>query len=405
MSEIGNDRKRFRFDNATQIGYIEEVLINILARLPVKTVVACKIVAKHWLKLISEPQFPVLQLTWSRRKLKYIICPYPEDTDIITHLSLDGGNGKISQTLPLSGFENICSPEMFCFMNGLICSVDEDDDLNEVNVRIFNPITQDTLLLPRGSPSLIVPSVGIAFDPKSNEFKAFRFFSEPSEDEDVKYKCEVYTSRSTAWRRISEDVERPDHNPFHPFPPYYASVAGSLYWFVWSEDDPGTPLRILSVDMNDNFTEIELPTLLHQWSFLIEFEGCLSVVLMDYPDSYTASQHEDPRPYLEVYKFKNHKWSLRAKAEMELMDIHSFNSVAARDNEIFLIIRLADDSFCYLIFDMAENSFRTLALSDSFEGYSPVAFPFAESLLKYFWNFVDYVTDLQMEMRWKPFLN
>ncbi|KAL0362066.1 UNVERIFIED_CONTAM: F-box protein [Sesamum calycinum] len=332
MSEIGNDRKRFRFDNATQIGYIEEVLINILARLPVKTVVACKTVAKHWLKLISEPQFPVLQLTWSRRKLKYIICPYPEDTDIITHLSLMEENGTISQTLPLSGFENICSPEMFCFMNGLICSMDEDDDLNEVNVRIFNPITQDTLLLPRGSPSLIVPSVGIAFDPKSNEFKAFRFFSE------LKMKM--------------------------------------------LKDDPGTPLRILSVDMNDNFTEIELPTLLHQWSFLIEFEGCLSVVLMDYPDSYTASQHEDPRPYLEVYKFKNHKWSLRAKAEMELMDIHSFNSVAARDNEIFLIIRLADDSFCYLIFDMAENSFRTLALSDSFEGYSPVAFPFAESLLK-----------------------
>ncbi|KAL0445047.1 UNVERIFIED_CONTAM: hypothetical protein Slati_2227400 [Sesamum latifolium] len=67
---------------------------------------------------------------------------------------------------------------------------------------------------------------------------------------------------------------------------------------------------------------------------------------------------------------------------MELMDIHSFNSVAARDNEIFLIIRLADDSFCYLVFDLAENSFHTLALSDSFEGYSPVAFPFAESLLK-----------------------
>lgn len=382
MSETGSDSARLRCDYVPPIGYIEEIVINILSRLPVKTVVACKCVAKHWLKLISEPRFPLLQLNWSRKKLKYIICPYPEDNDIVTHLSLMEENGKISQDIPLSGFENTCSPEIICFLNGLICSVDEDgDDLNEVNIRIFNPITRDTVILPRGSPSVVVPSVGIAFDPKSNDFKTFRFFSDSSVG-DVKYKCEVYTSSSTAWRKISEDIQRPICSPFHLFCPYYASVAGVMYWFVWSQEEPGTPVRILSVDMNDNFTEINLPAILHQWSFLIELEGCLSVVHVNNSELYAPGEHEDPQPYVEVYKLENCGWHLRSKAMIDLIDVHSFNSVAARDNEIFFIIRLEDESFCYLIFDFVERTFKSLDLEDSFEGYSPVAFPFAESLLK-----------------------
>ncbi|KAI3457715.1 hypothetical protein Pfo_014378 [Paulownia fortunei] len=331
MSEIGSDCARVRCDYVPQIGYIEEILINILARLPVKTVVACKCVAKNWLRLISEPHFPVLQLSWSRKKPKYIICPYPDDSDIVTHLSLMEENGKISQNIPLSGFANICSPEMICFLNGLICSVDEDeDDLNEVNIRIFNPITRDTVLLPRGSPSVVIPSVGIAFDPKSNDFKAFRFFSDSSEEKHVKYKCEVYTSSSTAWRKISEYVERPDHNPFHLFCPYYASIAGIMYWFVWSQEEPGIPVRILSVDMNDKFSETDLPTILHQWRFLIELEGCLSVVHVDYPDFYAPGQQEDPKPYVEIYNLKSRECYLRTIAEIDVKYIHSFNSVAAR---------------------------------------------------------------------------
>ncbi|KAH6788632.1 hypothetical protein C2S51_003638 [Perilla frutescens var. frutescens] len=358
MSEIGNERALLRSDYVPPIGYIEEVIINILSRLP---------------------------LSWSAKKPKYVICPYPEDYDTINHLCLMEENGIISEDVPLFGFEEVCSPEIMCFLNGLICSVNEDcEGLNDVDINIFNPITHDSIVLPRGSPSVQIPSVGIAFDPKSNEFKAFRFFSDSSKGEVVKYKCEVYTSRSTAWRIISEDVQRPYRSNIHPFCPYYASISGAVYWFVWSREKRGTPVRILSVDMNDNFTEIDLPTRLHEWSFLIELEGCLSVVHLTNPELYPLSQNEDPQPHLEVYKFENSQWHLRSKSIIDLINVHSFNSVAARDTEIFFIIKHEDESVCFLIFDFVEGSFTTLDLEEQFEDYCPVAFPFVESLLKYY---------------------
>lgn len=380
MSETGNDRTHLRPHKMPQIGHIEEVVINILSRLPVKKVVACKSVAKHWLKLISEPRFPLLQLNWSKKKPKYMICPYPEDYDVINHLSLMEENGIISEDVPLIGFEEVCSPEIMCFLNGLACSVNEDcEGLNDVDINIFNPITHDSILLPRGTPSRHMPSVGIGFDPKTNAFKAFRFFSTTPKGEVFKFKCEVYTTDSAGWRIISEDVKEPHRSSIHPFCPYYASIAGAVYWFVESQ---GTPLHILSVDMNDSFTEINLPTRLHEWSFLIELEGCLSVVHLTNPGLCAVSQNGDPIPYLEVYKFENSRWYLRSRAVIDLVNVHSFNSVASRNNEIFFVIKHEDESICFLVHDFVEGSFTTLDLEEQFEDYCPVAFPFVESLVK-----------------------
>ncbi|KAG8387180.1 hypothetical protein BUALT_Bualt03G0226500 [Buddleja alternifolia] len=350
MSDNGIDHARLRCDCVCRIGYFEEIVINILARLPVKDVVTCKCVAKHWLRIISEPHFPALQLSWSEKKPKYIICPYPEYTDIVTHLSLMEENGIISRTIPLPAFDHICSPKMVCFLNGLICSVDEYEDEDEdylidVNIRVFNPNTQDIVLLPRGSPSNVTPSVGLAFDPKTYDFKAFRFFSDSSEEDDVKYKCEVYTSSSAEWRIISEGVEHPEDNIFNSFSPNYVKC---------------------------------------RWKNVLVY-------------FFKPGQHEDPNPYVEVYKLKDDGWCLRAKAELDLMDIHSFNSVAARDNEIFFIIRLEDESFCYLIFDLSDGTWVTLNLVETFEEYSPVAFPFVESLLKYCGSLSTVEFGMQME--------
>lgn len=110
MSDAGG--ARVRYDNAAQIGHLEDILINIISRLPLKDAVACKIVAKHWLSMISEPKFSKLQLSHSQKNPNYIICPYPKGSDIVTHLSLMEGDGKIYRTLPLPDFETISSPDM-----------------------------------------------------------------------------------------------------------------------------------------------------------------------------------------------------------------------------------------------------------------------------------------------------
>ncbi|KZV29519.1 F-box protein-like [Dorcoceras hygrometricum] len=379
MTDTGGVRARY--DNATQIGYLDEILINIISRLPLKVAVACKTVAKNWLSMISEPKFAKLHLSHAQKSPNYIICPFPKGSDIITHLSLMEGDGKIYGTLPLPGFETISSPDMVCHLNGLICSVNEID-FDEVEIRIFNPITQELLLIPEGSPSLIPPSVGVIFDPNSTNYKVFRFFLDSIEAGTCK--CEVYASDSTEWRLVSEDVERPDPNPICPMCPYYVSVAGKMYWFEWSEPDPSYPIRILSVDLNDEFSTIALPKAVNEWSFLIEVEGCLALVWIDYPDLYAADVVDDPKPFLEVWKLEALGWKLRASGvlEVDLLSIRAFNSVACRDNEIFFIIKIDEESPCFCIFDMGDGTLRTLDMGGTFDGCVPVAFPFAESLLK-----------------------
>lgn len=69
-----------------------------------------------------------------------------------------------------------------------------------------------------------------------------------------------------------------------------------MYWFEWSEPDPSYPIRILSVDLNDNFSASILPKSVNEWSFLIELEGCLALVWIDYPDLYAADVEDDPKP-------------------------------------------------------------------------------------------------------------
>ncbi|KAL8511086.1 hypothetical protein ACS0TY_017781 [Phlomoides rotata] len=380
MSESEGDSGRLRCDEHP-LSYIDEIMINILPRLPAKTVGACKSVAKRFLKLISERGFPIMHLNMSTRKSRFTICPFPMEFDKVCRLFVME-DWNISEDISLPGIE--FNDEVHCFPNGLACSVHEDvTGMMDVDIRIFNPLTKDAVLLPRGSPSAVMPTVGAAFDPITNEYKAYRFFSD-SERVNAKYKCEVYTAGSKAWRKIGEEVEHPNHSIYHPRCPFYASVAGVMYWFVWADEDPGEPASILCVDMEDNFAKIDLPAELNNWSYLIEFEGCLAVVHMNNPQLSENNRHEDTQPFVEVFKFENGEWNLRLRHMMmvDMSDVYCFNSVAALGNEIFFIVQFEDDeSFDYIVFDFVEETFKTLDMDEHLEGYFPVAYPFAESLL------------------------
>lgn len=383
MSESGRDSARLRCDDHP-FGYIEDIMINILTRLPAKTVGACKSVAKHFLKLISEPDFPLMHLAMSTRNLKYIICSYPVVRDRFGRLFVIE-DGEISEDISLPYFGSRSTPEMSCFPNGLICCVHEYySEMPDVDIQIFNPLTKDIIILPRGSTSVVVPTVGVAFDPIRNDYRAYRFFSNSAERVGEKFMCEVYTASSKEWQTISEDVKRPTHSLYHPHCPFYASVAGVMYWFVWSDNDPGTPDSVLSVDMNCNFTKIDLPAELSNWSFLIEFEGCPAVVHMDDPDLYDRDQYGNSQHFLEIFKLEKGEWNLRLRTVMmvDLSDVYCFNSVAVKDSEMFFIVQLEDESFEYIVFDFVEETLLYVDdLYEDLEGYFPVAYPFAESLL------------------------
>ena len=61
----------------------------------------------------------------------------------------------------------------------------------------------------------------------------------------------------------------------------HVSINGTVYWFITSsEKEAPYPSSILAVDMEENFRTIDLPKVVPECSFLVELEGCLSLIAL-----------------------------------------------------------------------------------------------------------------------------
>ncbi|KAL6314096.1 hypothetical protein AAG906_011831 [Vitis piasezkii] len=157
---------------------VEDIVINILSRLPVKSLTICKSVSKQW---------------WSEHFLTKI-------------------DGETTETLP-----------------GIRCR-----GIRRLDIHICNPATREVLLLPQSHGSKGSPKIGVAFYPRTNEYKVLRFFNPAGKSHDKHSECEVYSSITGSWKGI--------------------------------------------VDMEENFSVIGIPEEATLHTFLVSFEGCLSLV-------------------------------------------------------------------------------------------------------------------------------
>lgn len=157
---------------------------------------------------------------------------------------------------------------------------------------------------------------------------------------------------------------------------HHVFVNGKVYWFIPSEEKHHVPGSILSVDMLEHFEVIGLPEPLTEISYLIDFEGCLSVV---------AVSKKDEPVVIWILKSENESvWEKKCSASIPYRGMMKvLHSVAARESEIFFIT--AHD---YIILDTYDSSWD-LVTFEEFEPNSHAFFPYTESLLpcKYY-NFV-----------------
>ncbi|RVW94786.1 hypothetical protein CK203_029907 [Vitis vinifera] len=160
---------------------VEDIIINILSRLPVKSLMICKSVSKQW---------------WSEHFLTKI-------------------DGETTETLP-----------------GIRCISIRTSLRLDIHIR--NPATREVLLLPQSRGSKESPKIGVAFYPRTNEYKVFQFFNPAGKSHDKHSECEVYSSITGCWKGI--------------------------------------------VDMEENFSVIGIPEEATLHTFLVSFEGCLSLV-------------------------------------------------------------------------------------------------------------------------------
>ncbi|KAF7830859.1 putative F-box protein [Senna tora] len=220
----------------------EDILADILRRLPLRTLARFRCVSKSWRSLFADPFFVRTHLNFLKLHphlntriilSRYIHPPLsvgPEDYSSLPTAEDDSKCGfEISQELhlpPILG--NIYSVKGHC--DGLICVI-----ISDGSIVLWNPSIREYRKLPTPSNFRKTREVlGLGFDPSLNDYKIVRAPSDycNCKIKDYHPQIEVFTLGSNSWRKLP-DEETP---PF--FIQHYQqslTLNGGLYWLTMED--------------------------------------------------------------------------------------------------------------------------------------------------------------------------
>jgi F-box interacting protein len=252
-----------------------EVVIEILSRLPVKSLIRFKCVSRTWRSLISSPHFIAAHLHFALSNTQH--PPY------LLFRHYDGQHKKDCFPLPSSGENGVffAYPSDFIELryphksinqsftivgssNGLLCL----NILYNDGYVFWNPSIRKAISLP--DPSIrfsshgpFLHSLGFGYDPTTDDYKLVRVvYLEPEGTSGVSFDAvpplvEIYTLRTSAWRFVTA-----------PGPPYVVDewplsvfINGAVHWLAHTPWNKGAFRNVIvSFDMGDEaFHEMALP--------------------------------------------------------------------------------------------------------------------------------------------------
>ncbi|XWS35168.1 hypothetical protein CRYUN_Cryun21dG0102700 [Craigia yunnanensis] len=192
----------------------QDIIVNILLRLPVKSLLQLKCVSKPWRSLISDPHFAKLQLNQLQRNSKFsshrvllvteplesAACEASADQDGDSKLVLKLEYPKEMKKTPDSDELMDGSIDLGGSCNGLVCLVFENE-----RVFLWNPTIRETKELPKLSAfdAKGTFSYGFGYDLSTDDCKVVRA-DRPSSTADTSNETEVeiLTLKNNIWRRI-----------------------------------------------------------------------------------------------------------------------------------------------------------------------------------------------------------
>ncbi|XP_059650280.1 F-box protein At4g19940-like [Cornus florida] len=209
----------------------EDLILEILSRLPVKSLFRFRSACKRCLTIIDSPSLVDLQLNQSQTRPcgPQILVSFsgPDSKHYFYSASLEGGPAVRLLSLP-GGWERYVSESL----NGLVCFYNGSD------VYVINPSTRKFKRLP-ASHSNLCSSYSFGFDPSNNEYKVLHItFTSTKRLSDMQFEVftikvgskkhkKVFTSHANnkSWRKIT-------HVPPCPyiFKGQGVCVDGALYW-------------------------------------------------------------------------------------------------------------------------------------------------------------------------------
>ncbi|PON38289.1 Galactose oxidase [Parasponia andersonii] len=244
----------------------EEVIIELLSRLPSKSLVRFRAVCKAWNTLIGDTHFiskHLHQYSPSNDKnnggsvLVNYCCPFSH-TNVVLLLSSDTHDAISIFRLPCE--MNFESMKVVGSCNGLLCVTDDENGSSmRSRIVLWNPSIRKLRVLPKcgvGSANLCSEKVsgvvlGFGYHPIVDDYRIVRIVSLQHFGRSC-FRAEVYSLRTDSWIEI-------DAMRCRIYESYCVALNGVLYWIAFGRGVEDYEF-ILSFDMSDwVFRRIELP--------------------------------------------------------------------------------------------------------------------------------------------------
>lgn len=262
----------------------EEIIIEILSRLPITTLCRFRSVSKPWFSLISNPHFIKTHLNRNTIEHDRLILlsnsldfySVPLKSSQFNHDSL----AALHLKFPPNQYPNHGRWSLRGSCNGLLLMLH-----NDRSCFLVNPSTRQSRKTPNSPFSkkstfcykFYCDSYGLGYDSSNNDYKVVRIshyfcISDCTESNIVS----VYAKSTNSWRRI-EDYSYPG-NPFIFKCPSGIFVSGSLHWLTKDSNNSDVIATFHLAD--ENFQIMPLPTLQypHRHKFRLgALGGCLCV--------------------------------------------------------------------------------------------------------------------------------
>ncbi|KAJ0789133.1 putative F-box domain-containing protein [Helianthus annuus] len=211
METLEDEQQDDRSAQKAKSSFPEEIIEDILSRIPVKSILRFKSVSKSWLSLISAPSFHKLHSTVGPRTTALFFTAHDSSTKTRYFFSGANDGGSVANLMKLDNTVFNAAHKFTEHLKGLVCFTSRDTLCGKLYAFVFNPTTHKFFKLPD-------PPVPLRnyTDEKKGDYYLFGF-DEPSDEHKVLYidvelikpttiVVMIFSMSTYSWRKIEVDL-------------------------------------------------------------------------------------------------------------------------------------------------------------------------------------------------------
>ncbi|KAF0901616.1 hypothetical protein E2562_003587 [Oryza meyeriana var. granulata] len=246
----------------------EEIVEQILLRLPVKSILRFRSVCRSWHAMVADPRFVRLQLHHStaarRRPPSMLVLQHwrkPQEWKGTIGFFRYPGHGTTAEFAHERAWSSLVDTDLdlplkSLHCNGLVlvCSAGSSSE-----IFVCNPATKELAVLPAGTADYIgAQTVGFGADQSTGNIKVVRCFIRHYNETWTDYSvgCEIFSLGSRAWRPVAD-------SPYFVGSTTSQCILGAIYWIAVLPTPPTgscTTPGMLRFDVrNEEFADFPCP--------------------------------------------------------------------------------------------------------------------------------------------------